>query len=175
MTDKLPPNLLALFAPRPPLRWVPPSDHAPEERMTATITGLAAFLPQLEEYKKTDKYEPTESWLQKKDRIKLEKKQRQEKLLKEDPVSCKGDPMCFDSLYLIFRTWFVIFCKDVLTSSVPLDKPQEDPNIRGDAFKTLIVARLSYDATEQDLESEFGRFGPIERVSFRYEYSFFDL
>jgi U1 small nuclear ribonucleoprotein len=49
---------------------------------------------------------------------------------------------------------------------VPIDKPQEDPNIRGDAFKTLIVARLSYDATEQDLESEFGRFGPIERVSF---------
>jgi U1 small nuclear ribonucleoprotein len=45
-----------------------------------------------------------------------------------------------------------------------LDHPQDDPNIRGDAFKTLIVARLSYDATEQDLESEFGRFGPIERV-----------
>lgn len=44
------------------------------------------------------------------------------------------------------------------------DKPQEDPNIRGDAFKTIIVARLSYDATEQDLEREFGRFGPIERV-----------
>jgi RNA recognition motif-containing protein len=54
----------------------------------------------------------------------------------------------------------------VLTSLVPIDKPQEDPNIRGDAFKTLIVARLSYDATEQDLESEFGRFGPIERVRF---------
>jgi U1 small nuclear ribonucleoprotein len=47
---------------------------------------------------------------------------------------------------------------------VSADKPQDDPNIRGDAFKTLIVARLSYDATEQDLESEFGRFGPIERV-----------
>ena len=54
--------------------------------------------------------------------------------------------------------------QDVLTSLVSIDKPQEDPNIRGDAFKTLIVARLSYDATEQDLESEFGRFGPIERV-----------
>ncbi len=46
-----------------------------------------------------------------------------------------------------------------------IDKPQEDPNIRGDAFKTLIVARLSYDATEQDLEREVGRFGTIERVS----------
>lgn len=45
-----------------------------------------------------------------------------------------------------------------------LVKPNEDPNIRGDAFKTLIVARLSYEADERDLEREFGRFGPIERV-----------
>ncbi|KAH6680567.1 U1 small nuclear ribonucleoprotein of 70kDa MW N terminal-domain-containing protein [Halenospora varia] len=131
MTDKLPPNLLALFAPRPPLRWVPPSDHAPEERKTAHVSGIAAFLPQLQEYKENDDYTPTESWLQRKDRVKLEKKQRQQKLLKEGPSSYK---------------------------------PQEDQNIRGDAFKTLIVARLSYDATEQDLESEFGRFGPIERI-----------
>ena len=100
MTDKLPPNLLALFAPRPPLRWVPPSDHAPEERKTAHVGGIAAFLPQLQEYKETDKYEPTESWLQKKDRIKLEKKERQAKLLKEGPLSCEDDPTCFDHLYL---------------------------------------------------------------------------
>jgi len=44
------------------------------------------------------------------------------------------------------------------------DKPNEDPNVRGDAFKTLMVARLSYDADERDLEKEFGRYGPIERV-----------
>lgn len=55
----------------------------------------------------------------------------------------------------------------MLTSNLKTDKPQEDPNIRGDAFKTLIVARLSYDATEQDIESEFGRFGAIERVCLR--------
>jgi U1 small nuclear ribonucleoprotein len=48
------------------------------------------------------------------------------------------------------------------------DKPNEDPNVRGDAFKTLIVARLSYDADERDLEKEFGRFGPIERVRCPY-------
>ena len=46
-----------------------------------------------------------------------------------------------------------------------IDKPDDDPNIRGDAFKTLIVARLDYKADEQDLEREFGRYGPIERVS----------
>ncbi|EHL00561.1 putative U1 small nuclear ribonucleoprotein 70 kDa like protein [Glarea lozoyensis 74030] len=131
MTDKLPPNLLALFAPRPALRWVAPSDHAPAERKTPNISGIAAFLPQLQEYKETDDYKPTESWLQRKDRLKMEKKQHQEKLLKEGPTGYK---------------------------------PSEDPNIRGDAFKTLIVARLSYEATEQDLESEFGRYGAIERI-----------
>lgn len=36
--------------------------------------------------------------------------------------------------------------------------------MRGDAFKTLIVCRLSYQATEEDLEREFGRIGNIERV-----------
>ncbi len=98
MTDKLPPNLLALFAPRPPLRWVPPSDFAPESRRTAEITPIASFLPQLEEYKKTDKYEPTESWLQKRDRARLEKKERQEKLLTDGRANCEGDPICFDYL-----------------------------------------------------------------------------
>merc|ERR1711977_416615 len=82
------------------------------------------------EYKQTDKYEPTESWLQKKDRIKAEKKAAQEALLK--------NPAAY--------------------------KPDEDPNIRGDAFKTLIVARLSYEANDQDIEREFSRFGPIERI-----------
>lgn len=43
-------------------------------------------------------------------------------------------------------------------------KPDEDPQIRGDAFKTLFVGRLNYEAKESDLEREFGRFGPIERV-----------
>ena len=96
MTDKLPPNLLALFAPRPPLRWVLPSDHAPEERKTANISGIASFLPHLQEYKETDDYKPTESWLQRKDRVKLEKKEHQEKLLKDGPLSREGDPICFD-------------------------------------------------------------------------------
>lgn len=42
--------------------------------------------------------------------------------------------------------------------------PNEDPQIRGDPFRTLFVSRLSYDVKESDLEREFGRFGPIERV-----------
>lgn len=45
-----------------------------------------------------------------------------------------------------------------------VDNPKEDPQARGDPFRTLFVARLSYDTKESDLEREFGRFGPIERV-----------
>jgi hypothetical protein len=99
MTAQLPPNLLALFAPRPPLRWVPPSDHAPEERKTAQISGIAAFLPSLDEYKQTDDYKPTESHLQRSDRLKLEKKERQAALLKDTPLTC-GDPTCFDHPFI---------------------------------------------------------------------------
>ncbi|KAK1751547.1 U1 small nuclear ribonucleoprotein of 70kDa MW N terminal-domain-containing protein [Echria macrotheca] len=131
MTDKLPPNLLALFAPRPPLRWVPPSDKPPEQRKTATITGLADYLPAVAEYEREYEYHPTESWLDARERKKREKKEAAERLLAEGPKHFN---------------------------------PNEDPNIRGDAFKTLIVARLDYKADEQDLEREFGRFGPIERI-----------
>ncbi|KAH8738019.1 U1 small nuclear ribonucleoprotein of 70kDa MW N terminal-domain-containing protein [Ilyonectria robusta] len=131
MTDKLPPNLLALFAARPPLRWVEPPDHAPQLRKTAPVSGVAAFLPELQKYKETDDYKPTESWLQARDRKTREKKEAVQKLLAEAPTTYK---------------------------------PNEDPNVRGDAFKTLIVARLSYDADERDLEKEFGRIGPIERI-----------
>lgn len=57
--------------------------------------------------------------------------------------------------------------------TICLDDPSNDPQARGDPFKTLFVARLSYDVKESDLEREFGRFGPIERVSlFEFEVSF---
>lgn len=42
--------------------------------------------------------------------------------------------------------------------------PSADPQARGDPFKTLFVSRLSYDVKDSDLEREFGRYGPIERV-----------
>lgn len=94
MTDKLPPNLLALFAPRPPLRWVPPCDYAAEERRTANPSGVAGFLDALKEYKDKDNYVPTESWLQARDRKKLEKKAEIEKLVTEGPKSCETAPIC---------------------------------------------------------------------------------
>jgi U1 small nuclear ribonucleoprotein 70kDa len=44
MTSTLPPRYLALFAPRPPLRYLTPADTVPEKRKTVNINGVAAFL-----------------------------------------------------------------------------------------------------------------------------------
>ena len=86
MTDKLPPPLLALFQPRPPLRYIPPQDTSPEARATntSTLSGLSAFLPALATYEAEDEYEPTESWLQARDRKREEKKKRQEDMAAKD-------------------------------------------------------------------------------------------
>jgi U1 small nuclear ribonucleoprotein len=87
MTDKLPPNLLALFVPRPTLRYLPHPDHAPEERKTAKISGVAAFLPALEDYKEIP-YNPTESWFEKKIRQKAEKQEQLARIVGDDFKDC---------------------------------------------------------------------------------------
>jgi U1 small nuclear ribonucleoprotein len=150
MTDKLPPNLLALFAPRPPLRFLAHGDLAPEARKTTQVSGIGQYLAALQEYKETDVYVPTESWLQKRDRKRLERKQKTLHQMTEGIKECE-----FDIRELT---------GDGLTQSA--DKPVEDAKKRGfgDAYKTLFVARLAYDTEVKDLEREFGRFGPIERV-----------
>ncbi|KAK1145309.1 hypothetical protein N8T08_004470 [Aspergillus melleus] len=131
MTDKLPPPLLALFQPRPPLRYVTPIDRAPEDAKKSTISGVAQFLPEAKKFEEEAPYNATDSWLQRKIRQKAEAKERLNKQLTEDLEH-------FD--------------------------PSADAQARGDPFKTLFVARLSYDVKESDLEREFGRFGPIERI-----------
>lgn len=90
MTDKLPPNLLALFAPRPALRYLPPSDHPPEDRRTHRISGIADFLEAAKAHALVP-YQSTESWLEKKIRIKAEKKEAQERNEIEATTECKSE------------------------------------------------------------------------------------
>ncbi|OVA04517.1 RNA recognition motif domain [Macleaya cordata] len=42
--------------------------------------------------------------------------------------------------------------------------PSNDPNISGDPYKTLFVARLNYETTEHRIKREFEAYGPIKRV-----------
>lgn len=47
--------------------------------------------------------------------------------------------------------------------------PHKDPNASGDPFKTLFVARVSYDTTEKKLKREFEAFGSVKRVKMVYD------
>ncbi|RIB23915.1 U1 small nuclear ribonucleo protein of 70kDa MW N terminal-domain-containing protein, partial [Gigaspora rosea] len=129
MTDKLPPNLLALFAPRPPLPYSKPLDRDPAKRKGPTITGVGQLVNLLKDY--DPDYVPTETVEEKKKRKAIEKKQKSEEAIK------KG-----------LEEW----------------DPNKDENVTGDPFKTLFVARMSYEMTEKDLRREFEMYGPIENI-----------
>ncbi|GES96793.1 U1 small nuclear ribonucleoprotein 70 kDa [Rhizophagus clarus] len=129
MTDKLPHNLLALFAPRPPLPYAKPLDRDPVKRKGPSVTGVGQYVPLLKDY--DPDYVPTETVEEKKKRKLAEKKKKAEEAIK------KG-----------LEEW----------------DPNKDENVTGDPFKTLFVARMSYDITEKDLRREFEMYGPVENI-----------
>ncbi|CAL5326363.1 unnamed protein product [Camellia sinensis] len=45
--------------------------------------------------------------------------------------------------------------------------PTNDPNISGDPYKTLFVARLNYETSESKIKREFEAYGPIKRVGIK--------
>ncbi|KAL7312226.1 hypothetical protein PS15m_008014 [Mucor circinelloides] len=114
MTDKLPPNLLKLFAPRPPLSYVPPLDKDPEKRVGCIVGGIASYVDELKNYDAD--YVPWKS-LEEKRKEKAEMKRKkaeealQEALAKYDPEqddNIDGDP---------FNTLFVTHLSPELTES----------------------------------------------------------
>lgn len=48
MTQYLPPNLLALFAPRDPIPYLPPASKLPHEKKSRGYTGVGEFLKEFE-------------------------------------------------------------------------------------------------------------------------------
>eukprot|EP00746_Dinoflagellata_sp_MGD_P140555 gnl/MRDRNA2_/MRDRNA2_73796_c0_seq1.p1 gnl/MRDRNA2_/MRDRNA2_73796_c0~~gnl/MRDRNA2_/MRDRNA2_73796_c0_seq1.p1 ORF type:complete len:158 (-),score=11.87 gnl/MRDRNA2_/MRDRNA2_73796_c0_seq1:113-586(-) len=51
-----------------------------------------------------------------------------------------------------------------LSDKIAAFDPSSDPNIQGDPFKTLFLARLSYSVTEKKLRRDFEEFGSLSRV-----------
>ena len=86
MTDKLPPHLLNLFAPRPPLRYLLPADTAPEKRKTHQISGLAQFLSAIPVHDQD--YVPTDTAEQQKVKRRAAKQARLEKQLRDGNENC---------------------------------------------------------------------------------------
>jgi len=59
--------------------------------------------------------------------------------------------------------------KDELKEFLDKYDPHKDPNASGDPFKTLFVARISYDTTEKKLKREFEVFGSIKKTRMIYD------
>jgi len=114
MTDKLPANLLALFAPRPPLRYLPHCDYAPDKRRTAPIAGVAAYLEALRT--PDPDYVPTESWMQRRDRLREEKKAAVTEKTKAALTQCMVPPCSYITLSM---SYFNILSQPFSLSSVP--------------------------------------------------------
>merc|ERR1711976_331680 len=136
MPSFLPPNLLALFAPRPPLDYQRPVDTLPwdkdrEEKIEANYSGVTSFLDKFEKKEDQPLAIREETRVERKLRIKntrLEnhKRQMQEELMEYDPNKNKKSTI--------------------------------------DPYKTLFVARMSYDTSEKKIRREFEQYGPIAEI-----------
>lgn len=98
MTALLPPNLLRLFAPRPPIKYLPPCDKDFNQRRRPVYNGLAQYLEQCADHDQD--FVATETVRDIIARKKREKLERAEKKLRTqmaswDPLSdpnLKSDP-----------------------------------------------------------------------------------
>jgi len=77
MTAFLPPNLLALFAPRDPLPYFPPTDKLPHERKRPPYLGVAQFMHSFEDPKDTPKPKKPETREERREKKRREKAEMQ--------------------------------------------------------------------------------------------------
>ncbi|KAJ6494637.1 hypothetical protein C8R47DRAFT_1265783 [Mycena vitilis] len=145
-THLLPPNLLKLFAPRPPLPYTRPVDKDIDRIRLKNVTGVAHLMAQLKEAK-------TETMLT---------------AGETDPVMEEGEEPVFTHAEEVKRQMRREERKKKKTEEFKAAKetykPADDPEAVGDPYKTLFISRLHKTATESDLRREFETYGTIERV-----------
>ncbi|RDX40707.1 hypothetical protein K466DRAFT_498451 [Polyporus arcularius HHB13444] len=147
-THLLPPNLLKLFAPRPPLPYTRPLDKDIDRVKPKNVDGVGSLLATLREAKEKgmlesgntgegegmeEGEEPSFTYAEQTKR-EMRREERKQKKAEEFQKAKENY------------------------------KPSEDPEAIGDPYKTLFISRLHKNATENDLRREFEGFGSIERV-----------
>lgn len=144
-THLLPPNLLKLFAPRPPLPYTRPLDKDIDRVRKKDVDGVGALLARLREDKTQD-------------------------LMKSGGVEGmeEGEEPSFthaeETKRAIRREERKAKKTEEFNKAKETYKPSEDVEAVGDPYKTLFIARLHKSATDNDLRREFEGFGSIERV-----------
>ncbi|KAF9650259.1 hypothetical protein BDM02DRAFT_3070450, partial [Thelephora ganbajun] len=144
-THLLPPNLLKLFAPRPPLPYIRPVGKDIDRVTTKSVSGIGQLLEQLRETRTAGMLSSGEAPDMEGDEehsfTHAEETRRQ--IRREERKKRREEQ------FKIAKETY---------------KPSEDSEAVGDPYKTLFIARLPKNATESDLRREFESFGSIERV-----------
>lgn len=89
MTQFLPPNLLALFAPRDPVPYLPPVEKLPHEKKTHGYSGIAAFLNEFEDPKDTPPPTRVETREERLERRRRERAEQVAYKLEQEIALCK--------------------------------------------------------------------------------------
>ncbi|KZT29922.1 hypothetical protein NEOLEDRAFT_486459 [Neolentinus lepideus HHB14362 ss-1] len=146
-THLLPPNLLKLFAPRPPLPYTRPLDRDINRVRSKHVSGVGPILAQLQEDKTTELMNAGQG-----DREGMEEG--------EEPTFTIAEEIKRQ----IRREERKRRKAEEFKAASAAYKPADDTEAVGDPYKTLFIARLHKSATESDLRREFETFGTIERV-----------
>lgn len=146
-THLLPPNLLKLFAPRPPLPYARPVGKDIHRVTSKDVDGVASILARLKEASTAtliagngevgdgmEEGEEPAFTLAEETKRQIRREERKKKKTEEFKIA-----------------------KETY-------KPADDAEAIGDPYKTLFISRLNKNATESDLRREFESFGTIERV-----------
>ncbi|KAF8876741.1 hypothetical protein BD779DRAFT_1613251 [Infundibulicybe gibba] len=140
----LPPNLLKLFAPRPPLPYARPVDKDIDRITKKHVSGVAHLLAQLREADTQTLITQGEGAMEDGEEPVFTHAEEIKRQIRREERKAK-------------RTEEFKVAKDSY-------KPADDPEAVGDPYKTLFISRLHKTATESDLRREFEGYGTIERV-----------
>lgn len=142
MTHLLPPNLLKLFAPRPPLPYTRPVGKDPDRVRSKNVLGIASILLEIredntagliskgqkeeEEGEEGEEKSLTHAEETLREIRREERKKQKEELFKKAKESCE--------------CWTLI-CHPSIDHE-RTDKPSDDAEAVGDPYKTLFISRL---------------------------------
>ncbi|KAH7102773.1 hypothetical protein BKA62DRAFT_698791 [Auriculariales sp. MPI-PUGE-AT-0066] len=159
MTHLLPPNLLKLFAARPPLPYYRPVDKDISRVKPKSLDGTAAILERVREENAlgTGVGKRAADGEGGADGGAMEEGEEGEEV--EEPFS-----LAEEYRRQIRREERKKRLADDFTKAKTSYKPNEDPQAVGDPYKTLFIARLNKNATEADLRRAFEQYGQLERV-----------
>ncbi|GIL87042.1 hypothetical protein Vretimale_14182 [Volvox reticuliferus] len=148
----LPPQLLALFNPRAQL---PAVTDIKKPKIKLPYTGLAPYVTEFAGEGDVD-YQPPRN----EDRPPSPRLFRNRELAAQARV----DTETKIEKKIRLTKWKLEEAEREAREKAKTFDPNKDPKIEGDPYKTIIVARLSYDVTDRKLRREFEEYGPIKRV-----------